>query len=377
MASLPAYLAVDPAKYYDVNALNREVGQSAAERAVAGGYAGSPFAANQGNFLRFSEQQKFLQPYLEREQATNLQASAQAAENARQQNALQAQQQQTQAELASRAALQREAEQAAAAGDERRYAQAMQQLNASQGFDMQKLQYQTSAQTALQNQQNAARLTELGLTGGQEMARQQAQITAESQRQANQLAAQAADRAISEQGLSNRLSEENANRLQTALLTGNQALQREILTEAGATVCQIANIKAGHDEALLRGQQDLQRSLLLYAASGALSPFGAQQAGLPSNLFRPQLQQQGGYGGGASRLSSYGGYGNQTQPSTPMGTVQGILSSYGLGSWPGNDTAPTASYAQGSGSYAPLYAAPSYADARASAQQAAQDYIDV
>jgi len=81
----------------------------------------------------------------------------------------------------------------------------------------------------------------------------------------NQIAAQAASDAMQQAGLDRRLSAEGQQRLQLAILNGNQQEQDRVLTEAGLDRRQASQIAAGLQQSTMNNQNELLRTLLPYA----------------------------------------------------------------------------------------------------------------
>lgn len=230
---LPNYSLPNPANYYDVGALNREVGNTAAARAVGMGIPNSPFARNLGTALRFSEQQRFLQPYLEREQQSAMQAAQIGA-------------QQQLAERESAAAMQRLQAQLAGQADIARL---------EQEGALQRIQAQTAAEAGLRQ-----------LEQGGAMERLRAQLGAEGERLNQQIAAESASLAIREAGLERRLGIEASNALSLATLRGNQEMAERILIEAGADRRQASALAADLQRTTLQLQEERLRTLLPFIA---------------------------------------------------------------------------------------------------------------
>lgn len=90
----------------------------------------------------------------------------------------------------------------------------------------------------------------------------------QSAMQTQQIAAQAASDAMQQAGLDRRLSAEGQQRLQLAILNGNQQEQDRVLTEAGLDRRQATSLAASLQERTMSNQNDLLRTLLPYAMKG-------------------------------------------------------------------------------------------------------------
>lgn len=90
----------------------------------------------------------------------------------------------------------------------------------------------------------------------------------QSAMQTQQIAAQAASDAMQQAGLDRRLSAEGQQRLQLAILNGDQQEQDRVLTEAGLDRRQATSLAASLQERTMSNQNDLLRTLLPYAMKG-------------------------------------------------------------------------------------------------------------
>lgn len=156
---------------------------------------------------------------------------------------------------------------------------------------------QRQQQSALESQQEQARLNEIAAQGAQAL--QQLQI--------------------SEAGQGARLSQELAARLQQQVLEGQQAMQRLTLSEAGAT-----------GRARLGVQGDLARTLLTAALSGGGTSRTVNPTPLPSYHWQTDLHGNviGGQPPPANYPTTSSGGGIRTGIGTS--TIDRILRQYGL-----------------------------------------------
>lgn len=155
--------------------------------------------------------------------------------------------------------------------------------------------------------------------------------------QQTQIAADASRQAVSEAGLNTRLSAENQNRLNLALISGNQQAAHDLLNEAGLDRRQAAQISANLFQSKQDNQLKLLSSLLPYAAGRAGgSPGGAtlgtSSAGgaFTSGIFpvdahgNPSYPTTAAYNPNAHGVTSGGGIAGLTP------AINSILRSYGL-----------------------------------------------
>lgn len=224
------------------NPSTAEVDTNAAEAALAGGFAGSQFAGNNTARMRDSERiarevqgQQLLQPYLQRASQEGMAANEIAARQklAEQQNQFelgkigaQTQAQRDLAELEQKGALER-------------------------------VGAETAGRTAIEQLQQ-----------GGEMARQKEQIGAQQSNLQQQLAADAARQAIEQSGLKTRLDAEGQQRLQLALISGDQQAASDLLREAGATSRQREEIGSRLQIANVNARNDLIKTILPFALGG-------------------------------------------------------------------------------------------------------------
>lgn len=271
MATLPKQNAVAGIDWILNPAIDfGETDTAAAERALGGGFSGSPFAVINNLRLRDSERMnrialgnQLLNPFLEREQASALESSRQA-------------------------------------GEDRRLAESGRQA-------LERLRLESAGRLQLQNAEERARLNLLAQEGAQAMARLQlsegaatgrqgAEIAGRQQNLQTQLAADSARQAIEEAGLDRRLGQNSATQLQLAILRGDQEAAQQLIQEAGADRRQASQIAAGLATAQLNNQAELLRTLIGANTSprgGATPVMGAtsrggtiQQAGVgTANIF--------------------------------------------------------------------------------------------
>lgn len=238
---LPSYRApADPmAGIYSLllqNPSMTEVDTNAAEAAIAGGFAGSPFAVNNNARLRDSERiarevtgQQLLQPYLDRASREGMTRQEIAARErlAAQENQFEL------AKIGSQTQAQREL------------------AELEQRGALERVGVETAARTALEQLQQ-----------GGETARQREQIGAQQQNLQAQIAADSARLAIEQAGLNQRLTAAQQAELQRALLEGDQRMQQLILSEAGANQRQREGITADLNTTMLQLNERRFESLL-------------------------------------------------------------------------------------------------------------------
>lgn len=301
MPALPPYLAVNPNDYFDLNALNRESDTTAAERAVGGGFGGSPFARNFNAGLRFSQQQAYLNPYLDRAQQSQLQANQIAA--------------------AQRLASQQQA------------------------GEMARLQAQLAGQSGLARQEQDSRLQQLQAEGAQrtalaqlqqggEMSRLQAQLAGQAQNLQTNITADAARQAVDQAGLTSRLNTEQSSRMALAIQQGNQSMQERILSEAGVTSRQATELAARARENALNLQQRSFEAILPYLQREQDTRRGNapwQVASQPRGLSQPAMLAPTSYGGPTPRSGATGGTTRGGATGQAISKVDSILGMYGLG----------------------------------------------
>lgn len=308
MATLPRQNAVAGIDWILNPAIDfGETDTAAAERALAGGFSGSPFAVINNLRLRDSERMnrialgnQLLNPFLEREQASALETSRQA-------------------------------------GEDRRLAetgrQALERLRLESGSQRELLELQERARLNQLAQEGAQAMARLQLTEAGQTGRQQSAIAGEQQNVQTQLAAQAARQAIEEAGLDRRLGQNTATQLQLAILRGDQEAAQQLIQEAGADRRQSSQIAANLATAQLSHQAELLRTLIgASAARGGVTPptIGAtsrggtiQQAGVgTANIF------------GAPQAFNPVARGTTSSSSGPMGRyttyINNILRQYNL-----------------------------------------------
>lgn len=214
----------------------------AAGQALGSGLSGSQFAGINNLRLRDSERMnritlgnQLLNPFLDREQATELEGSRQAGEDRR----------------------------LAVSGQ-----QAMERLAAEQSGNLQLADREERARLNQLAQEGAQAMARLQLTEGGETVRQGAAIAGQQQNVQSQIAAQSARDAIEQSGLDRRLGTEAAARLQLAILQGDQNAQEALLREAGLNARQREATAANLEQSRLNAQNDLLRTLISIDGSG-------------------------------------------------------------------------------------------------------------
>jgi hypothetical protein len=155
--------------------------------------------------------------------------------------------------------------------------------------------------------------------------------------QSKSLAADAARQAVSEAGLNQRLSTEGQQRLQLALLSGNQQAAHDLLSEAGLDRRQASALASHLQDTILTNQQRSFEALLPYAQQNyqqrlaTLPRYPSQQNPVVMN----GGAWSGGYGGGYSPVTASGSpLHPPAQSSSSGGTmnmVDSILKQYGIG----------------------------------------------
>lgn len=226
-----------------------ETDTTAAEMALAGGISGSQFAGINNLRLRDSERMnritlgnQLLDPFLNREQATELEGSRQAGEDRR----------------------------LAVSGQ-----QAMDRLSQEQAGNLQLADREERSRLNQLAQEGAQAMARLQLTEGGETTRQGAALAGQQQTVNTQIAAQSARDAIEQAGLDRRLSTTAANALQMAILNGDLNAQQQLLEEAGLDRRQAATIRANMDAARINSQNDLLRTLITAGGAGGRGGGGA------------------------------------------------------------------------------------------------------
>lgn len=304
-----------------------ETDTTAAEMALAGGVSGSQFAGINNLRLRDSERMnritlgnQLLDPFLNREQATELEGSRQAGEDRR----------------------------LAVSGQ-----QAMDRLSQEQAGNLQLADREERSRLNQLAQEGAQAMARLQLTEGGETARQGAALAGQQQTVNTQIAAQSARDAIEQAGLDRRLSTTAANALQMAILNGDLNAQQQLLEEAGLDRRQAATIRANMDAARINSQNDLLRTLITAggvggrggggAGDGRVAPAGTNNVSTGAIGSGPS-PQSGGFGilpyqtqnifgsPQANNPSARGGSGSSGGGSTNRYTtyINQILRGYGL-----------------------------------------------
>lgn len=281
-----------------------ETDTTAAEMALAGGVSGSQFAGINNLRLRDSERMnritlgnQLLDPFLNREQATELEGSRQAGEDRR----------------------------LAVSGQ-----QAMDRLSQEQAGNLQLADREERSRLNQLAQEGAQAMARLELTEGGETTRQGAALAGQQQNVNTQIAAQSARDAIEQAGLDRRLSTTAANALQMAILNGDLNAQQQLLEEAGLDRRQAATIRANMDAARINSQNDLLRTLI---TAGGVGGRGGRAGGAS--------------GTGVNNISTGASGGTY---STPGGSqnIFGAPMSYNPAARPGTASTPGTSSSSGS-----------------------------
>lgn len=152
--------------------------------------------------------------------------------------------------------------------------------------------------------------------------------------QSKEIAARSAAQAISEAGLDRRLSAEGNQRLQLAILSGNQQAAHDLLVESGANSRQAAALASNLQNTVLNNQQRNFEALLPYEQRN----LDIRRASLPLNPSQqnPVVMNGGAFTGGYSPVTASGSptrapaAPNRTSANT-LNMVDRILKQYGIG----------------------------------------------